>query len=57
MLLIDQIRQACERFGFFQLINHDVPVELQHQVIDKCKELFKLPLEIKEKYAKGKAFT
>jgi isopenicillin N synthase-like dioxygenase len=52
--LIEQIRQACERFGFFQLINHHVPLTLQQQVIKQSKELFDLPIEVKEKYGKGK---
>ncbi|CAI7589298.1 unnamed protein product [Penicillium pancosmium] len=50
--LVEQIRQACERFGFFQLINHDVPLTLQQQVIKQSKELFDLPIEVKEKYGK-----
>lgn len=57
LALIDQIRQACEGFGFFQLVNHDVPADLQQQVLEQTKELFDLPLEIKEKYGKGMTFV
>ncbi|KUM57278.1 hypothetical protein ACN42_g9908 [Penicillium freii] len=48
--LIHQIQQACEQFGFFQLINHPIPTELQTAVLQHSSEFFNLPLETKEKY-------
>ncbi|CAG8188984.1 unnamed protein product [Penicillium nalgiovense] len=48
--LIHQIRRACEQFGFFQLINHAIPTELQTAVLQHSSEFFNLPLETKEKY-------
>lgn len=51
--LIEQFRQACEDFGFFQLINHNIPPGLQESVINQAKDLFDLPTETKEKYDKG----
>ncbi|KAI3131526.1 hypothetical protein DTO012A7_6280 [Penicillium roqueforti] len=48
--LIHQIQQACEQFGFFQLINHAIPTELQAAVLQHSNEFFNLPLETKEKY-------
>ncbi|CAG8260614.1 unnamed protein product [Penicillium nalgiovense] len=48
--LIHQIRRACEQFGFFQLINHAIPTELQTAVLQHSSEFFNLPLEAKEKY-------
>ncbi|KAJ5464234.1 hypothetical protein N7475_007369, partial [Penicillium sp. IBT 31633x] len=48
--LIQQIRQACEQFGFFQLINHAIPADLQNAVLQQATEFFNLPLETKEKY-------
>ncbi|KAJ5680988.1 hypothetical protein N7536_012127 [Penicillium majusculum] len=48
--LIRQIQQACEQFGFFQLINHPIPTELQMAVLQHSSEFFNLPLETKEKY-------
>ncbi|CAI7616515.1 unnamed protein product [Penicillium glandicola] len=48
--LIQQIKQACEQFGFFQLINHPIPTKLQTAVLQHSKEFFNLPLETKEKY-------
>ncbi|KAL4971697.1 putative oxidoreductase [Aspergillus desertorum] len=50
--LIKELRQACEEFGFFQIINHAVPSELQESILHQSKKLFGLPIEIKEKYSK-----
>jgi isopenicillin N synthase-like dioxygenase len=51
--LINQIKQACEQFGFFQLINHAIPTDLQTAVLQHSKEFFNLPVETKEKYDQG----
>ncbi|KAJ5780386.1 Oxoglutarate/iron-dependent dioxygenase [Penicillium paradoxum] len=48
--LIDQIRQACSQFGFFQLINHPIPTSLQTAILHQSTEFFNLPLETKQKY-------
>jgi len=48
------VKEACEEHGFFQLVNHKVPVELQEAIIQQSKEFFKLPLDVKEKYDKGR---
>ncbi|KAJ5999269.1 Oxoglutarate/iron-dependent dioxygenase [Penicillium sp. IBT 35674x] len=46
------LRDACKHFGFFQLVNHAIPTDLQQQVLEQTKDLFKLPLETKQKYDK-----
>lgn len=51
--LVQQIRRASEQFGFFQIINHAVPTELQNAVLQHSSEFFNLPLGTKEKYSKG----
>ncbi|KAJ6037087.1 hypothetical protein N7540_001366 [Penicillium herquei] len=50
--LVEQLRNACEEFGFFQLINHNIPSSLQQSIIDQSKDFFNLPIETKEKYEK-----
>ncbi|KAI9929663.1 hypothetical protein ASPWEDRAFT_41116 [Aspergillus wentii DTO 134E9] len=50
--MVQEIRQACETFGFFQLINHDIPLDLQQAIFKQSKDLFDLPTHIKEKYDK-----
>ncbi|KAL4881907.1 hypothetical protein BJY04DRAFT_207358 [Aspergillus karnatakaensis] len=52
--LIRELRQACEEFGFFQIINHGIPADLQASILTQSKALFDLPLEVKEAYNKGK---
>ncbi|KAK9115749.1 hypothetical protein Sjap_014696 [Stephania japonica] len=44
-------RNACEEWGFFQLINHGVSEDLIEKMKDDIKEFFKLPLEKKNAYA------
>lgn len=51
--LMHEVRDACKQFGFFQLVNHAIPTDLQQQVLEQTKDLFKLPLETKQKYDKG----
>ncbi|RAH75894.1 putative oxidoreductase [Aspergillus japonicus CBS 114.51] len=50
--LISELRQACKEYGFFQLINHAVPAELQESVMRHSQDFFALPIETKEKYGK-----
>ncbi|KAL2823904.1 putative oxidoreductase [Aspergillus cavernicola] len=50
--LVKELRQACQEFGFFQLVNHAIPSGLQDSILRQSKELFGLPSEIKEKYSK-----
>ncbi|KAL4951717.1 putative oxidoreductase [Aspergillus filifer] len=52
--LVRELRQACEEFGFFQLINHGIPSTLQESILAQSREFFDLPLDIKEKYSKDK---
>ncbi|KAI1498976.1 Clavaminate synthase-like protein [Biscogniauxia marginata] len=47
--IVDKVRQACATSGFFQIVNHGVPKELQLAVLRASKVLFALPLEEKEK--------
>ncbi|RAK80868.1 isopenicillin N synthase family dioxygenase [Aspergillus fijiensis CBS 313.89] len=49
--LVRQIREACERHGFFQLVNHGIPLDIQQNVLEQAQTLFSLPAEVKEKYS------
>jgi isopenicillin N synthase-like dioxygenase len=46
--VIDQIRQACETSGFFQMVNHGLPMELQDGIFEAAKNFFALPMEEKK---------
>ncbi|XP_072950105.1 1-aminocyclopropane-1-carboxylate oxidase-like [Typha angustifolia] len=39
---LSQIANGCEEWGFFQLVNHGVPVELLQRVKNVCSECYEL---------------
>lgn len=51
--LVQEVRAACEEFGFFQIINHGIPTDLQENIFQQAKEFFALPLDVKQKYDKS----
>lgn len=42
---IQQISQACQHYGFFQVINHGVPTETMDKMLEVTREFFHLPME------------
>ncbi|KAK1533137.1 hypothetical protein CPAR01_09845 [Colletotrichum paranaense] len=52
-ILVEQLEAACRSHGFFQLTGHGIPQSLLDAALDQSKELFSLPLEVKEKYDKN----
>jgi isopenicillin N synthase-like dioxygenase len=46
--VIDQVKRACEDFGFLQVKGHGVPVATQRGMLDSCKTLFALPQQKKD---------
>lgn len=53
--VVDQVRNACMTYGFFQLEGHGVPVHLQEKIIECAKLFFDLPLEKKTAVGMDKA--
>lgn len=47
--VVRQIGSACEQWGFFQVINHGVPLQLREKIFRTSKEFFAQPLEEKRK--------
>ncbi|KAJ1399522.1 Oxoglutarate/iron-dependent dioxygenase [Sesbania bispinosa] len=43
--VVQKISQACEEYGFFQIVNHDVPEKLCNKMMTAITELFALPPE------------
>ncbi|KAJ0093655.1 hypothetical protein Patl1_25101 [Pistacia atlantica] len=41
---------ACEQWGFFQVINHEIDLSLLESIEKVAKDFFMLPLEEKQKY-------
>ncbi|KAH9780386.1 Fe2OG dioxygenase domain-containing protein [Citrus sinensis] len=48
-LIVQQVADACKNYGFFQAINHEVPLETVERVLEVAKEFFNLPVEEKLK--------
>ncbi|MQL71540.1 hypothetical protein Taro_003858 [Colocasia esculenta] len=49
-LEMERLAAACEEWGFFQVVNHGVELELLRRMEELAMEFFMLPLEEKEKY-------
>ncbi|CAN0906740.1 2-oxoglutarate-dependent dioxygenase 19 [Linum grandiflorum] len=47
---IQDLADACQNWGFFQVINHGVEESLMEGMIEICEEFFNLTEEEKEKY-------
>ncbi|KXT06708.1 hypothetical protein AC578_8519 [Pseudocercospora eumusae] len=50
--LVETVKKCCLRNGFFQIVGHRVPRDLQEDVLDSVKSFFNLPQELKEKVHK-----
>ncbi|KAJ7524770.1 hypothetical protein O6H91_17G020400 [Diphasiastrum complanatum] len=48
-IIVEQIAKASEEWGFFQLINHGIPIKLLDDVEVEALKFFSLPLEEKRK--------
>jgi len=48
-LIVEQIRRACEQWGFFQVKNHGMPFSLMTQTQQVFREFFELPYEERNK--------
>ncbi|KAI4317611.1 hypothetical protein L6164_025469 [Bauhinia variegata] len=47
---ISKLAAACEEWGFFQVINHEIELNLLESIEKLGREFFMLPLEEKQKY-------
>lgn len=50
----NEVREACLNQGFFQIINHGLPLSLQKGILKASKEFFSLPIEEKMELDKSK---
>ncbi|MCL7041840.1 hypothetical protein MKW94_004402 [Papaver nudicaule] len=60
--VIDEIREASRSWGFFQVVNHDVPIDVLDRTISSIKAFNEQSNEVKSKYygremGKGIAFS
>ncbi|CAI0374899.1 unnamed protein product [Linum tenue] len=45
----EKLREACEKWGCFRLVNHGVPVSLMSEMKSVVGELFDLPIDVKRR--------
>ncbi|OIW07744.1 hypothetical protein TanjilG_11902 [Lupinus angustifolius] len=49
--ILKQISEACNEWGFFQIVNHGVSPDLMDKARETWRQFFHLPMEVKQKYA------
>lgn len=48
--IVDRLRDACENWGFFQIVNHGIPSTLMEKAIEATFKFHEQDPEIKKKY-------
>ncbi|XP_055817001.1 probable 2-oxoglutarate-dependent dioxygenase SLC1 [Solanum dulcamara] len=48
--VLKSLAKACEEYGFFQLVNHDIHSDTIKHIIEVGKKFFELPFEERAKY-------
>lgn len=48
--IIRQLQDACEKWGFFQIVNHGIPDDVMAKMIEATKEFHEQDPEIKKQY-------
>ncbi|KAK9153129.1 hypothetical protein Sjap_000609 [Stephania japonica] len=49
-VIIDEIRRAAETWGFFQIVNHGIPIEVFDEMIERIRRFNEQPNEAKKEF-------
>ncbi|XP_057513774.1 probable 2-oxoglutarate-dependent dioxygenase SLC1 [Actinidia eriantha] len=55
--VLKALANACEHYGFFQLVNHGIPCDVTSSMMDVGKRFFELPFEEREKYMTSNMYS
>ncbi|RWR93839.1 protein DMR6-LIKE OXYGENASE 2 [Cinnamomum micranthum f. kanehirae] len=55
--VLKSLANACEEYGFFQVINHGIPCDLTRSMVDVGRRFFELPFEERAKYMSPDMFA
>ncbi|OMO95495.1 hypothetical protein COLO4_15845 [Corchorus olitorius] len=48
--IVDKVRHASETWGFFQIVNHGIPVNVMEEMKDGVRSFFEQDLEVKKEF-------
>ncbi|XP_051129204.1 1-aminocyclopropane-1-carboxylate oxidase homolog 1-like [Andrographis paniculata] len=48
--LVDRVKEACEKWGFFQIVNHGIDLPVMEKVVEGVKNFHEMDTEVKKQY-------